>query len=244
MAAVLFAGVILSSGFPLFVFAAEKTDTASPKGFCTTIDQLGRKVLDGIVVSETAYAKKVNDRQSALDKHLKARDATLHDQRFIWDSTRDQLYVRLAKEANIDAEKAAIAKFTAAVDAATALRRQSVDDAVSAFRTNVDAASAARRQKVNDTIAAFKQKTSEVFAKAKSDCASGQDPSHVRSAYAKDMKTAKDDFRFTIKALEKHDQSLRTLPAAEQSAIAAAVVHFKTSLKAAEDELRRAFVAK
>lgn len=245
-----FAGIIaaaigISLLLPSFAFAQTGTGTGTARGerlnFCTAIDQLTGKVGGAISERELKYQEKRAERRIKLDERFVDRDVKRSEHRSAWDTRRDEWQVKLSERATSDAQKAAVTKFIADIDAAIALRRSAVDSAVSAFRTGVDTAVKDRQGTVDSLVTVFKTETDAALAKAKADCAAQVAPKAVREAFVLSMKAAREKLRAGVKALENRKDTLKPLADARKTAIESAVAHFKVSASKAREELRAAF---
>lgn len=235
---------------PSFVFAQDATTGGTAgtrperaqRNFCTAIDELVTKVGGRIGEREIKYQEKRTELRGKLDERFANRDVSRADHRDGWDKHRAEWLEKLNTRAKTDAQKSAVAKFIADIDAAVAARRAAVDAAVAAFRASIDQAIKDRQAALDAAVATFKSETDAALVKAKADCAvAGAVPKAVREAYVAALKAAREKLRSTVSSIEKRKDTLKPLAEVRKEAIKKAVLDFRAAVNKAKDELKAAF---
>ncbi len=240
------AGTLLLVLFaPTFVSAQGSTTDAGlvRANFCTSIDNISAKVATGINEREVRYQEERRARDIKLGDRFTTRDSTRVDHRLDWDTNRGEKFARLGEKATSTAQKAAVAKFTKAVDTAVLLRRSAVDSAIAEYRKNVDTAVSARRASVEMLIANLKKETSAALLKAKSDCTNGVTPRTARDGYVASLKAAREKFHTGVKALNARHDALAPLLEIRKNKVEKAVADFKASIENATRELKKSMAS-
>jgi hypothetical protein len=221
--------------------AHAQTPNASGKNFCAQVEKLRMDVDKKVTERMGTVTTRRAERTVSLETRRDDRDMRLRDHR---DTRRDNLaehFTKLEARATTDAERAAVAAFRTAMEAARGERRAAIDAAIAAFRTGTDNVLAERRTAVDTAAKRFEDTTRAAMERARTSCASATaDGSAVRTALRADLKNVKDRLRTDRDGLDKKD-ALKPLIAARKTAIDKAITDFKAAMEKAKTDLKAAF---
>ena len=148
----------------------------------------------------------------------------------------------LNEKATTPAQVAAIAAFSATVEAAATTRTGAIDGAISAFRTSADEVANSAMAQADAASDRFKATVSAAFAEALAACDTDASPEDIGPALRGKNEAAKGEFEATRGALPDVKAVVEeTLRPILESTIAQAVAEFKTTVEAAAEELKAAF---
>ena len=161
------------------------------KNFCATIDTVGAKILAEVNKKDLNLKSKKSDRLLKVEDNRKERDLKLSNERGIRSTKNDSRYTSLTNKATTDAQKAAVAAFKTASDAAIAKRQSAVDTAIAAYRTAADALIASKQGGLDTSIATFQTSINSAIATAKASCTAGSDSATTKQTFQASIKTAR-----------------------------------------------------
>lgn len=225
---------------PSLLFAKTSPSASSALGFCSGINALALKLEQRMTNRFGKIEEKRTDAMTNLEERQQKRDERQEQNRQRFDQNRAEFLAKLEARAQTDAQKAALAKFKAAVTEAIKAHRAAIDSAKSAFRQGVEQAIASRKSAVNLATKAYQDAVKAALAKAKADCKAGVEPAAVREELHRALKVARDKFETDRQAIEKLKDSLKPLIEARKAAIAKANQDFQTAIEKARTELKAA----
>lgn len=159
------------------------------------------------------------------------------------DENRVKFETDLETEAKTDAERAAIVKFQAAVQAAVSARRAAFRAANVQFRAGVDAAVDAHRTQLAAAANTFQAAIKAALAKAKSDCDAGVAPSTVRTNFIAAVQAARTRLQQDRSAIVQVGTRVSELAKTRNAADARAMVAFRAAMEKARADLKAALAA-
>ncbi len=229
---------------PSFVLAQTgTTDVVSAPvraNFCTSVRDIGAKVVARIVERQTRYDAKRIEVAANIKTRLEGRTAKGTSARKAEDAKRAEAAAGLTALAKTDQQKAAVAKYVAAIHEAVAARQSAVTTAVSSFRNAVEAAATARQTGTKAIVDTFLVDANTAIQKAYEDCASEVKPLVARANYAKAMSAARVKMVASVKALDSRRDTLKPVAVARRAEITKAISDFKTATELARKELKGA----
>lgn len=217
------------------------TSTAPSVNFCARFEKAFDKLQTRAAAKRDKLAEKKNQRLQNFKAQWEKRDQKLAEYRKRIDERRNDRYAGLEARAQTDAQKAAIEKFKADVEAAVAARKAAIDAAIKAFREGVDAATKQRLEAIKGAGDTYKAAVDAAVAKAKADCAAGVEPAAIKQQFHDSMKAAQDAFAKARADIEKLQPQLEALKATRNNAVKKAIDNFKAALQKAKTELKAAF---
>ena len=208
--------------------------------FCAKI--ANNKLDQQIATKVSRLQSDYQDRQTKITKKRAEQATNLSDKQAQWDASSAQRFAKLQAKAETDAEKAAVAKFIAAINAAVKIRRSAVAAAGDIFRVGVDRAILARRSALITVLDSYYKAVKAALDKAKTDCAAtGANDATVRTAFVANMKTAQTKLQTEKTNVDKLGETIQKLVDTKKAALAKAVADFKVAVEAARIELEKAF---
>lgn len=204
--------------------------------FCQNIDAIATRITSDMNDKDGHWDGKKTDRFGKISDRRIHRDEVRGDHREMRDVKHDTRIEALMAKADTDAERAAVTKFETTLNNAVETRRAAIDAAVKTFRTGVDNLVNGRFGTLDTNIAAFRAAMEDAIEKAKADCAVDKDP---KPEFQAAVKAARDNFKTAKPELIKEE--IKKLADARKVAVDAAVSAFKTTMKAAFEELKTAF---
>ena len=216
---------------------------------CSRIDdvltRLEKKI--GKKNGEDKLKERVQIRTKEMEENRAKRDADLSERREVRDQNRDVFYDELEAKAGEDsAKKAAVEKFKTAVETAIKTRREAIDSAKKTMNAGIDRAIATRETSVETFRNEFRSSVETAIDKAKSSCengASGEELKSVMTQLKNDIKTARENYKAKVSEVKKVQESIQTLREVRKESVKLAIENFKTTMKAAQEELRKAMGA-
>ncbi|HBI17411.1 MAG TPA: hypothetical protein DDY52_04700 [Candidatus Moranbacteria bacterium] len=216
---------------------------------CSRIDdvltRLEKKI--GKKNGEDKLKERVQIRTKEMEENRAKRDADLSERREVRDQNRDVFYDKLKAKAGEDsAKKAAVEKFKTAVETAIKTRREAIDSAKKTMNAGIDRAIATRETSVETFRNEFRSSVETAIDKAKSSCengASGEELKSVMTQLKNDIKTARENYKAKVSEVKKVQESIQTLREVRKESVKLAIENFKTTMKAAQEELRKAMGA-
>jgi len=148
----------------------------------------------------------------------------------------------LNEKATTPDQVAAVATFSATVDAAITTRIRTIDAAISAFRTSADEVANSAMAQADAASDRFRATVSAAFAEALAACDTDASPEDIGPALRGKNEAAKGEFEATRGALPDVKAVVEeTLRPVLESAIAQVVAEFKATVEAAAEELKAVF---
>lgn len=208
--------------------------------FCAKI--INNKLDQQIATKISRLQSNYQDRQTKVTQKRAEQTTNLSTKQTKWDTNREQHFARLEAKAETDAQKTAVTKFVAAVNAAVRIRRAAVAAAVQVFRTGVDQAILARRSALITVLDGYYKAVKAALDKAKTDCAaSDADDTAIRTAFKNSLKSAQAKMQSEKTKVDKLGETVQSLSDTKKAAMTKAVNDFKAAVEAARVELEKAF---
>lgn len=189
----------------------------------------------------TKLQNNYQNRLANVEKKRSAQDSKLESKRNQGENNRDRQFTGLREKAVTDAQKAAVEKFIATVQAAVKIRQAAFDTALKDFQTAVDKAMEARRASITTVVNAYYQATKAALDQAKASCIAGQDDATVRAKFVADLRAAKTKLETARSGLTKLGETISGLAATRKEAVKKAITDFRTAMEVARTELQAAF---
>lgn len=188
--------VALTIAGPLGVFAQTSTSTPSNNGkdFCDRLGGISTNLEKRIANREDQFRKMKDNR---LEKFLKSASSTaerLDGSRDHADENRKEHYAKLLERADTDAQKQAVEKFRAAMDAAIATRRAAIDAAIKTFQADVKSMLGSRKGGLEKAAADFRTGEQAAIKEAQDACKSGTNIKTVRQTLNRKLQGLQRDF--------------------------------------------------
>ncbi len=221
---------------PLSALAAPKDRLSRGVDFCQNIDAIATRITSDMNDKDGRWDGKKDVRFGKISDRRIHRDEVRVDHRQTRDVKHDTRIEALMAKADTDAERAAVTKFETTLNNAVKVRREAIDAAVKTFREGVDNLVNGRFGTLDTNIAAFRTAMEDAIEKAKADCAVDKDP---KPEFLASVKAARDNFKTTKPEMIKTE--IQALANARKVAVDAAVNSFKTTMRAAFEELKTAF---
>lgn len=236
-------GVVMTAAIllPGLILAQTGEATETLRGFCGRLSDISSKIAQRMDEKEVRLEEKRTEILNNLETRRGERDAKLTEKRVEWDTKRTEVFAKLEERAGTDEQKQAVAVFVAAVQAAVAVRRASVDAAVQGFRGGLAEAMAARQAAVDGIVSAFRASTEAALQKASSDCQAGVTPATVRENFRVELVAARNKFASDRQEIDKLRTSREALLTARREAIKEAVDAFQVVLEQARAALKASF---
>ncbi len=204
--------------------------------FCQNIDAIAAKISSDLGNKDSRFDDRKEERSKKIYDKRTTRDVVREEKRSERDDKHDTRIEALMAKADTDAERAAVEKFKQTLEEATKVRREAIDVAVETFRAGVDKLIKDKFVDMDGDLEAFKEAMDEAIAQAKADCAADKDP---KPAFLAAVKAARDNFKTSKPEMIKEE--IKKLVDARKASVDAAVNTFKTTMKAAFEELKTAF---
>ncbi len=204
--------------------------------FCTKVSniKIDQQIADKVSRLQSNY----QNRLTATTQKRTNQENKLEERRDKWDANRDKRYTRLNKLATTPEEKAAVAKFIAAIESAVKVRRTAMDTALTTFKRGVDTAIATRRSGVITATNNYYQAVKVALDKAKTNCSKTEaDSTAIRNVFVKALETAKTKLQTEKTAVDKLGEKIAALTTTKTTAITKAVNDFKAAVEAARVDL-------
>lgn len=245
-AASAFVGALMLASSVLPAFAREMPATGTEQtgaGACTRYVQVVTNLKSRLDEQAGKLTERRDERQSKLKELRADHESKVQDRRTKWAENWDRLVAKLQSQAQNDPQKAAIAAFKAAMEAAFKTRQAAVDAANQAFRAGLDASVTAKKTAVAAAVAAYKSSVLAALNKAKSDCAAGVPSATVRANLRTALDAAHVKLQADIKAIHLIDGKAADLAKTRQAAIEKANADFKAAAEKARADLKAALKA-
>jgi hypothetical protein len=206
----------------------------------------------------TAFADvlqaRLDDRQTAIDGRRDERKAKLDELRSkhetsrlemkdTWQRKWTALIAQLQGDAADDAQKAAIAAFKTAMEAAFQGRMTAVEAADKTFRDGLVKLDTDKKTAVANALAAYKVSVKAALDKAKADCGAGKDPETVRANLKSALDASHAKLQDALTGIAGIGDKVAALVQTRHDAIDAAHTDFKTAAEKAHDALKAALQA-
>jgi len=184
----------LTLGGPLGVAAQTTTSTPNSKDFCDRLSGISTNIEKRIGSREEQFRRLKDNRLEKFLKHASSTAERLDGTRDKWDENRKEHYAKLLERADTDAEKQAVEKFRAAMDAAVAKRRAAIDAAINTFQTDVKNMLGSRKGGLEKAAADFRTREKVAIKEAQDACASGKQIKDIRQTFNKKLQTLQRTF--------------------------------------------------
>lgn len=254
IAAVALAAQLLLPGM---VFAAaprgaaidpQATDVLDPTidgsaGFCARVTALIPQMTARFAERKANLEARRAEQKGKRTAARAAQSGRLGEIRAKEDGVRSSTMIKLNARAKTTAQKAAVAKFKASMDAAVTARRAAMNAAQNAFQTSLDGAIAGRKEVDIATIAAYENAITTALNKAKADCVGRIRETIVRDRLRAAFQTARQEFLTGRSQLESQEPQVQYYIDVRRTAVQKAFDEFKTKAETARDELKAAFAA-
>src|SRR3989344_2152650 len=211
------------------------------KAFCTRFIENASQISARLDERSGKIDERQDNRLKRLEEKRTKRDQLLEGKRDGGDERRVQMYAKLLEKADTDAEKAAVEKFKTTVEAAIKTRRTAVDAAITSFRTSVENTVSGRQSGIDSVKKKFTSATNAALAEAKASCEKGTDAKTVREEFLSDMQAAREALQSDRQASDKVVGQVKALAKTRQTSLEKAFTDFRTTLEAAQKELKAAF---
>ncbi len=177
--------VALTVAGPLSVAAQSATSTPSGNGkdFCDRLGTVSTNLEKRISNREEQFRRLKDNRLEKFLKHASSTAERLDGTRDKWDDNRKEHYAKLLERADTDAEKQAVEKFRAAMDAATAKRRAAIDAAIKTFQLDVKNMLGSRKGGLEKAASDFRTGEQVAIKEAQDACKKGTDIKDVRKTF-------------------------------------------------------------
>lgn len=205
--------------------------------FCATVDA-STTTLDSLIsAKEASYENGKMASDKALAASRAASDKALYDARVAANADYAAQFKTLAAQATTPDQQAAVALFKKTVLQAVATRRANVDLAVQNYRDGVDAILAARSSTYTSALAALKATIDQTLSAIASNCATaGSTPTDPKGAIA----SAQSSFQTTISNLTDSTDALTALANTRDTKVAAFDAKFSGTITSAAAALNAA----
>ncbi len=226
----------------------QATDVLDPTldgsaGFCARVTALIPQITTRFTERKANLEARRAEQKSKRDAVRAVQSGRLGEIRAKEDGVRSSTTIKLNARAKTAAQKAAVAKFKASMDAAVAARRAAMNAAQNAFRTSLDSSIAGRKETDVVTIAAYQNAVMTALNKAKTDCVGRIRETIVRDRLRTALQTARQEFLTGRSQLESQEPQVQYYIDVRRMAVQKAFDEFKTKAEAARDELKAAFAA-
>ncbi len=224
------------------------TDTLDPTidgsaGFCARVTALIPQIATRLAERKANLEARRIEQRSKRAAGRAAQNGVLGEIRAKEDGVRSSTMVKLNARAKTTAQKAAVAKFKASMDAAVTARRAAMNAAQSAFQSSLDGMIAGRKDNDTITLTAYENAVNTALNKAKADCVGRIRETIVRDRLRAALQSAKQEFLTSRSTLESQDQQIQYYIDVRRTAVQKAFDDFKAKAEAARDELKAAFAA-
>jgi hypothetical protein len=214
---------------------------AAAKGICLRIDEISSKTKENVSQKEEGINARIQNKLQEMDQNREKRDNELAEFRTNADEWRDKNYQLLEGKATTDEQKQAVEKFKTAVETAVKIRRESIDTAIDNFRDGVDKARTDHKSSLEGAMNSYQNAVQTAFEKAKNDCENGVDEKTVRTTLRTSLESSKGQLREDKAGVTKFRDTMKVLIDAKKTAFEKAISDFKTAMKAATGDLKKAF---
>lgn len=231
----------LALGGPMGVAAQTATSTHSGKDFCDRLGSISTNIEKRISNREEQFRRHKDNRLEKFLQHASSTAERLDNTRDQWDENRKEHYDKLLERANTDAQKQAVEKFRAAMDAATAKRRAAIDAAIKTFQTDVKNMLGSRKGGLEKAAADFRTAEQGAFKEAKDACAAGKQIKDIRQTFNKKLQKAQRSFEGDRKDANRLGVGLDGLARKRQEAFREAREAYESAARKARIDLKAAF---
>ena len=222
---------------PSTTFAA----TTPADNFCTRLSGREADLDKATAQRESSVSQYQQDQIARIAKNRADQDKQIELNRANQDTEFAKRISHLEARAKTQTQKDAVATYQSTINAATVVRRASIDSASNTFRTGVDAAVTARHSGMKSAVSAFIGNIDTAIAKAKTDCTANVKPSTVQRAFQNDLDAARSTFKTAKSNLPNLVAQIETLRASRVASVETARGVFKTAARAAKTALENAF---
>ena len=213
--------------------------SAQVSTFCATVDS-STTTIDGLISQKEAdYSNGKAALAGALAASRAATDKELYDERVAANADYSAQFKSLAANATTPDQQAAVALFKKTVLQAIATRRANVDVAIQNYRAGVDAILASRDAAYTAALATLKTSADASLAAGSANCAT--DPSSAPAGTpTAAIAGAQASFQTAVSNIGDSSTQLAALASTRDAKIAAAGTKFSTTVDAAAATLKTA----
>ncbi len=219
----------------------EEIQTQKTEKTCTQLSSQATQIQNRLTERIAALTQKRTDASEKIAAQIVERTTNRDAKRAAIDAKRAANWETLEAKAQTDEQKAAVAKFEAAVKAAVQIKRAALDKIILDFRTALKTQINDRKTTTDGALTAYKNSVASILSQVKTDCTAGKDAKTIREYFRTEMKNARETFRDNRKPEEKFREEVTPLKDAKKAQIKAVIDTFQASLEAAKAELRAAF---
>lgn len=205
---------------------------------CDKIGQFNSRSSDQFTKQRDKLTELRESRLSKLEDQRTARSERIATHRQKFDQSVTEHLERLRKRATNQAQTVAVTEFEKTIKDAMDTRRTAVDAARQKFLEGVKSAVASRRAALDVAAESYRTTVTAAVAKAVADCASGTDPSTVRSELQTSIRDAKEDFREARVNAEKVGPTVSMLTKERRDSVSNAKDEFRKTVEVARNKLK------
>jgi len=214
---------------------------------CVRLDDAISRVAGKIENDGTRLRERSEDRVREMTETQTAKNNELEQRRMMRDENREKFFTELGNQAGDDQiKKAAIEKFRNRVELAIKTRREAIDKAKDDMNKGIETAIQTRTSSTTTLRNEFEKNVEAAIAKAKNSCgdeASAEDLKNVLAQLKNDIKSARDTYKSKVDEAKKVQATVQTLRETRKAGVKLAIENFKSTMKAAQEELRKAMGA-
>lgn len=209
--------------------------------FCSRFVENARKISGNLTERRSQLKERKDNRGNMVETRRNEREMKLQGNRSDADERRTAMYEKLSKRAKTDEQQAALAVFKKTVEEAVETRRDAVDLAISEFRRGVDQAVAGRKDDMETAGERFKTAVEANLDQAQKGCENGTDQATIRTDFKSGLQSARAALANDRKASDKVGEQVKALAEIRRGAVKKALDEFKATLASARAELKKAF---
>ncbi len=211
---------------------------------CVRLDKMTERLENVIKKRKSFIDNRFNERISELQKRRNSKDEAVKERRAERDRYREKYYEELEKRAQTDEQKKAVEKFKETIENAVKKRRTTIDQAVEDMRKGIDDAIAQRKTVVDNAANSFNNDELSALNKTKNSCNENTNNEEWKSminVVRENIRMHRDDYKQQLKQAKKVGDVARELAKTKRETIMNAIEEFKTTVKSAQEELRKSF---
>jgi len=211
---------------------------------CVRIDNVVSRLEKSLDSDRINLRERVESRIREMKESRDSRNIELEERRRVRDEARNKFYQDLEDKSSTDAtKKVAISKFKNTVEVAVETRRTAIDNAKNAMNAGISQAMANRETNMESLRNEFEGNVGSAINKAKNACDSdvtSEELKTILSDLRDDVKNYRDTYKNKVSEEKKVQETIQKLREERKVAVKLAIENFKSTMKVAQEELRKA----
>lgn len=214
------------------------------EALCSRIDNVVGRLEKYLDNDRIGLEERNRERVEEMKNTRASRDSELAERRETRNQSRNEFYEKLEKEAGDDSAKiATVKKFKERVELAIKTRREAIDQARENMNKGIDQAIQNRESEMKRMRSEFGAEIEKNISEVKNSCSNGVTSDELKdllASFREDVKNSRNNYKNRIKEAKKVQSEIQKLREERKVAVKLAIENFKSSMKAAQEELRSA----